>query len=324
MKQLAYLTEAANAKRFAFFAAVFVINLMATFMFGFVFLGGMYKTLLAFLPFAPSTLELISSVLGGLSAVLVCDIAYMAWNGIAMNSAQTVSQMTTARLMFVLSFLLSLAYTVITLGLLTFPHLLSLEQLFWMEAIGAISFTLILAGHISAAVFFISQDPNVKDQRLKTELFAKSQAERLSFQRRVATEALTLASAKVEDYVQGTAEQIGSIWTEDLMVEIKKVGGNRLASSSVAHQSLPTGEALIVDMPTNAHQSQIPAPSAQTASTNNRQPRTVVADEGDDWQTALGGDVPVMAMAFDSAPEAVVLTTAGDNAEGGDFFGHGR
>ena len=140
-----------TAIRAVMFWTFWAINALATFVFGFEFVGVLFYGIFALLPISPEGATTFANIAGGVAALAVLDLAYKGWEFQGMNTAETMTQVWIARVMGWLSFLLSCAYSAIVLALSMPLFGLTTEQTTWIHLFGGVSFIFITILHLFAA-----------------------------------------------------------------------------------------------------------------------------------------------------------------------------
>lgn len=221
-KKLVNESNAAERNAAITFAAFWSLNALTTFLFGMQFVSALYRPILSYLPLSTNAAELIAAVAGGLSALIVLDIAYRRWYSIRIEVSQTAEQFRAATIAQYTSFVLSLAYTAVALFTVVFVSLVSTDVMRWLDMFGALSFVSVCILHLVCWHVWNENRPENRERSSAAKAHGDQLSERLAYQDRVMREALLNASNHAADYEQQIAEQLGRAWGASMVDEMTK------------------------------------------------------------------------------------------------------
>ncbi|MDB4431160.1 hypothetical protein N9137_02095 [Pseudomonadales bacterium] len=131
--------EKESRNRKTFFFALWLLNAVTTFVFGMEYIDGLYIGLIEPLRMGDYGTLVFSQILGGLSALLVLDIAYKKWGQIAKTSTTNI-QLRSAKFAGDVSFYLSLTFSAIVFITKIFNSLVTTDLVQTLDTVGAVSF----------------------------------------------------------------------------------------------------------------------------------------------------------------------------------------
>jgi len=277
--KLASEKQAADARRWLMFQAFWLINATATFLFGLEFVGVVFVGLFAMLPIAIGTAETLGAVTGGIASLAVLDVAYKGWMWQAMNTAETMKQVTIARAMGWFAFLLSCAYSAIVLVLAMPLFGLTSEQTAWVHLFGGVSFIVITIAHLLAAVVYEQSSIAYKEAAVLVNMKANMETERLDFVETVQRQALLQTRGEINTHADGLASEFQRIWAGELLASTRPKQLTQTVLSAPAPARLAA---------------EAPADDVRlgTVTTNDDTAVSSAEVDVDDWQELLSGDTP--------------------------------
>ena len=213
--QLAADIEAANTRKMAFFAMLWFFLATTTAVFGWSNLQGLWLPLTRAIGNDGESQMIWARILGALSAVLVLDLGYKAWDHVKQNASETAAQFNVAAMTEYITFGVSCYFTASVLIAL-FPALFGVELIDQINTLGAIIFVVVCVWSGIAMFLFNRFAPENMRKSNETLINGRALTERLSFERAVKSEALALASKQAVHAAPRLKNIIAHSWEADL------------------------------------------------------------------------------------------------------------
>lgn len=202
------------------FFAFWLVNAVTTFQFGVLYVEALYRPLFEMLPISELGVATLAAISGGLSALLVLDVAYMRWQFIKLNCCETAEQYEAAKSAEGVSFILSLAYTGIALATTVFVNLIPPGLLNWIDIFGAVSFVGVCIYHLICWKQWSDNAPAVRETENVTTTAGQQLSERLAYEGEVMRSALIEAKSHADGYKDQIAAQLGKQWGEAMVLQL--------------------------------------------------------------------------------------------------------
>lgn len=210
-----YAKQAASKKN-AFFGGLWFFLAITTYFFGFDNLGLLWAPVIQMFPVSPTGAVFYANVLGGISAVLVCDVGYQAWKHIKLNSSRTSQQFQVAQFAEWVDVGMSWYYTfAVLLSLFTayVPH----NVVLWMGLLGAVIFVFGCIANGISMYLFVHYAPETQVMQTNSKMRGLQLTERLTFDSKVKEAALVAAAEKAHLSAGRLTDVYADMWELDLI-----------------------------------------------------------------------------------------------------------
>ena len=202
------------------FSAFWLFGATTSYLFGSTYLATMWHGVVSIVPLGAGAIAFLSSLLGGISALLLLDIAYKRWQHIARQCSHSIEQVRWAQMAENVAFYVSLSYTGTMLVSTAFRSLVTPALLIGIEWYGLISIVGISTLHLVAYRQWQAADPEIAALIAATELSALMESEQIAFKKTVSRAGLLGASqyaqTQSDQLAQSLAQQWGNVLIEGI------------------------------------------------------------------------------------------------------------
>ena len=202
------------------FMAFWIISASTTYLFGATYLATMWSGIVGIIPLDAGIIQVVSSLLGGFSALLLLDIAYIRWQHIGRKCSQSSAQIKYAKIAETASFYISLSYSGTVLISTAFKQLTTPSLLVGIEWYGLITIVGIVTLHLICYRQWQATEPSVAVETAKAKIAGMMQDEQLQFKEDVAKAGLLEARKLVQEQSKSIATSLAVGWSQELINSI--------------------------------------------------------------------------------------------------------
>jgi hypothetical protein len=212
MSELNHEKEGKKSYANVTFLAFWVFSAVTTFLFGVTYLTPLWKGIVSIVPIGTDATSFFSSILGGLSALMMLDVAYLRWQHIERFCSTSIEQVDWARMAGTISFVVSLTYSGTVLVSTAFHQLIPPTLLVGIEWYGMFSIIGVSIIHLVAYQRWLAADPLLAEHIARTVIAAQMNSERIAYQKGVARKGLLNASKSAQQQSEQLADQLAEEW----------------------------------------------------------------------------------------------------------------
>jgi len=221
-----------------FFGVLLTFLAATSFTFGMQYLDRLWYMMLGQIQFIPGDYQqIIFSMLGGLSAVMMTTWAYTQWKAIKLNDTTTADQFDYALYGEYMSFTIDTLYSILSLITLIMVDRINPNLMNRLEWASVLLFVSVCVGHGVLMHLYKSADADVTRVRIESKITGEMTTEKLLFMELVTGEGLTIASndaqSTIDDFVKVYAKAV----KQELMAQFQ------LPSELIIEENEPTGKA---------------------------------------------------------------------------------
>lgn len=209
------MRRADSPKWFFMFLVVFMAS--TSFLFGMMYLARFYWALLGWLPWTQGMKELVFPLLGGGTAVLLLEGAYVIWRNVKLNMAGTDEQIRIAQTCEMLSLSVGVFYSVIGLATTLANGAVVAGGSGWVTWASVGSFVVMAIFHYIQKHRYENASVAARERLSVARSNGWQESERLVFEESVKREAIIRASAQADRHVAAYAARLAESWSADMM-----------------------------------------------------------------------------------------------------------
>lgn len=217
---LATESKANNSYSKVTFMAFWIISASTTYLFGATYLAPMWYGIVEIVPLGSGVIQVVSSLLGGISALLLLDIAYVRWQYIGRKCSQSSAQIKYAQIAENSAFYISLSYSGTVLVTTAFKQLTTPAFLVGIEWYGLITIVGIVTLHLICYRQWQAAEPSVAIEIATAEITGMMQDEQMKFKKDVARAGLLAARALVQEQSKEVANVLAVGWSKELLSSV--------------------------------------------------------------------------------------------------------